>query len=697
MRVAREEQPCGLGLEVFDPAPVIVSVTRGPDHKLVYTNAVHDAIFGRRPLGEPLLRAFHELSSYPNFSWTYDKVYATRKPVRITEAPLVGVFPSLPDKRIFTFSLSPVDFGPDPEHDRGVLTVGVEVTEQVTATQRINEMSEERRRALQRFESLVRVGAQIVWVTDPHGGIIEASDSWEKVTGQTWEEFRGDGWLEAVHPDDREEAMASWKRAVAGPASLWEHTHRLRTADGTYRHFRVRAVPVREGEVVIEWVGTCTDVERQVQEARRQALLDRAAAATTGVGRLEDMLAALCHVIVPELADACAVYLLPDLPEAPELDEETPYVVDRVAAATREGMPVLAAHRQVRFAPHSVFAQAIRRRRPVHHTFPPGEPTLGMVSGSTERWMIESRVNSVVLLPLIVDGTVAAVLSALVTGDRAPISASDVALMARMLEHADVPLAHAIEFRRTQRVALALQRSLLAEAPAVPGLRIAARYRPSPAAAEVGGDWYDSFVLRDGAPVLTIGDVVGHDLPAAVTMSQLRNMLRGLAVDRQEPPGDILRRLNIAMEALCVEDTATCILARIEGREDRGWQFHYSVAGHPPPLLVTSEGGARFLDGARNLLLGVLADVPRTSAIEPLPPDSTVLLYTDGLVELPGEHLDEGLERLRRLAGELAREPLDTFCDELLAQLASNGKDDIAMIALRVGDSGEPTLDSALE
>lgn len=178
--------------------------------------------------------------------------------------------------------------------------------------------------------------------------------------------------------------------------------------------------------------------------------------------------------------------------------------------------------------------------------------------------------------------------------------------------------------------------------------------------------------------------MAGHDLAAAVCMSQVRNMLRALAVDRDESPGDVLRRLTRALETLNGESTATCVLTRLE-RDDEGvWRLTYSVAGHPPPLLVTGEGEGRFLQDAGNPLLGLYHDQPWISAAQPLPPHSTLLLYTDGLVERRGEDLGDGLERLRRCAEPLAREPLGRFCDELLTGMPVTGEDDVAMIALRV-------------
>ncbi|MEV4185213.1 SpoIIE family protein phosphatase [Streptosporangium canum] len=679
MKVARGERSSGLGLEVFDPAPVGVSVTSARDHRLVYANAVYRSVFGDRSLWALAREAFSDHVDRDYYFGLADQVLSTGEPVTVTDAPVAIAYADTgPQERFFTFSLSEISLGGG---ERGVLLVSVEGTEQVSAAKRIQALSEERRRLLQRYQKLGSVGAEMVWVTAADGSVIEPSPGWERVTGQSWEEFKGEGWLEAVHPDDREPTAESWSRAAREVPHLWEHIHRIRLVDGTYRHFSVRAVPVLEGDTVVEWVGSCTDIEQAWQEDRRWELLNRAAAATADVTRLEEMLSALAHVMVPDLADGCIIYLLPDSPDRPE---DAPLVAHLVASAARPGLPELPEHGEEIFAPDNLLTRMVRRRRPIHRTFPTGRPAPGIAPAGAETWLVAAAANSVVLVPVVVDGTVAAVVVASVCGDRPPISAADVALMDQMLDNAHDALSNAIEFRRTKRVALALQRSLLPEPPAVPGLRIAARYRPSAAAAEVGGDWYDCFRLRDGATMLTIGDVAGHDLPAAVAMSQIRNMLRGLAVDREEPVGDILRRLDLAMETLYEEQTATCVLARVECSEDGGWQLNHSVAGHPPPLLVTGDGAGRFLDGSTDPLLGLLPDLPRSSVVEPLPPDGTLLLYTDGLVERPGEDIDEGLARLCRQAAALAGEPLETFCDALLSELAADGKDDIAMIAVRL-------------
>ncbi|MET9295331.1 SpoIIE family protein phosphatase [Streptomyces sp. NPDC003077] len=675
--------PSGLPLEVFDPAPVGVAVFRGKELVLTYMNDIYRNVFGDRPLGSPLRTAFADLAEQEYLDML-DGVYATGQPVQVAAAPVtVRYAHGSVEERYFSFSLSGLSV---TDGDRGVLVVVVEVTEQVSAVERSRLLAEERRRALRRYQSLVTAGAQKVWVSDPQGHIVERNEAWERVTGKPWEELRGDGWLETAHPEDRPGLTAAWFRAVEEVPDLFEYVYRLRHADGSYRHCDLRAVPVREDGAVVEWMAACTDIEERWRLDRRQKLLGRAAQAATESPSAPEAFAALSGVIVPSLADECGIYLLNES-EHPQQDDWGPLLVTRVAARARPGLPPgLPPRREESVDPRHAIGKAVRERQPVHRTFPPGDVPEDFAPPGTRPWLVRTGAHSGVMLPVLVDGAVAAVVSAFVCGTRDPIPRGDRDLMRELIEQAHAPLSHALTLQRTQRVARALQHSLLTAPPDVPGVDIVARYLPSPAAADVGGDWYDSFVLGDGATTLIIGDVAGHDLGAAVTMSKLRNMLRALTVDREEPPGDILRRLDVCMQALSPEEgTATCVLARVEGSRGGPWQLNYSVAGHPPPLVATVENGACFLEAAQDLLLGGLQmDEPRNSAVHPLPPASTVLLYTDGLVERPDEDLDQGLERLRRRAAALAREPLDRFCDALLSPPVGTGYDDIAMIALRL-------------
>ncbi|MDQ7810825.1 SpoIIE family protein phosphatase [Amycolatopsis sp. A133] len=233
-------------------------------------------------------------------------------------------------------------------------------------------------------------------------------------------------------------------------------------------------------------------------------------------------------------------------------------------------------------------------------------------------------------------------------------------------------------------IAATLQRALLTELPTVPGLDLAAHYRPAASVAEVGGDWYDAFPLGDDDIALVIGDVVGHDIHAASRMSELRNMLRALAVDRpDETPGRILQRLDIAQSRLAFTDLATVIFARLHPAPGGSWELSWSIAGHPPPLLLSTGGAATYLTGAHGVILGARPDRPRPTAREELPAGSTLVLYTDGLIESRTQDIDTGMTRLRQYTAGHPDLPLSRLCAQLARDLGST-RDDVALIAARI-------------
>jgi serine phosphatase RsbU (regulator of sigma subunit) len=202
----------------------------------------------------------------------------------------------------------------------------------------------------------------------------------------------------------------------------------------------------------------------------------------------------------------------------------------------------------------------------------------------------------------------------------------------------------------------------------------------------VGGDWYDAFSAGE-ATVLAIGDTAGHDITAAADMGQLRTLLRGYAVDRDEPPSHSMARLDRALENLHVDALATIVLARVQpdpavpGQHALTW----TTAGHPPPLLLLADGTVQVLAPRPDLLVGVEPGRPRADHDAVLPPGSTLLLYTDGLIErrADGRSIDAGTDRLIGCLRALAGRPLEELLDALVDQLGDGGDDDIAVLAVR--------------
>jgi PAS domain S-box-containing protein len=264
-------------------------------------------------------------------------------------------------------------------------------------------------------------------------------------------------------------------------------------------------------------------------------------------------------------------------------------------------------------------------------------------------------------------------------------TAGDLPLLEDLTRRAGLALDNARLYERQRKVAETMQRHLLPQLPTVPGVEMTARYVPAPHASSVGGDWYDAFTLADSAHALVIGDVVGHDLDAAAGMAQVRNMLRAFAWSQPDSvPSAIVTQLDEAVRHIAEVPMATMILATLARRDDGLWALHWTNAGHPPPLLVGHDGQTRYLDDAHGILLGTGLTRARPDAVTVLPPRSTLLLYTDGLVETPHRSIDHGLDRLRRHAAALAHRPLDSFCDSLLEQVRpTDNDDDVAMLALR--------------
>ena len=276
----------------------------------------------------------------------------------------------------------------------------------------------------------------------------------------------------------------------------------------------------------------------------------------------------------------------------------------------------------------------------------------------------------------------------LVTGaGRAPHTDMDVATAVEVARRASMAIDNARLYGQQVAVASTLQRSLLTPPPQPAHLEIAVRYQPAGTNLHVGGDWYDAFQQPDGSLLLVIGDVVGHDVDAAAAMGQVRSIVRGIAVDRQAAPAEVLTRVDDVLTGLRFGTMATALIARVEHCRDGSRMLRWSSAGHLPPLLHSPGGAVQVLRTVPEMLLGTGSPRlrPRTDHTAVLPVGSTVLLYTDGLVEHGRTDIDDGIERLRALLAELGDAPLDTVADQLLSRLVDGSPDDdIALVAVRV-------------
>lgn len=289
----------------------------------------------------------------------------------------------------------------------------------------------------------------------------------------------------------------------------------------------------------------------------------------------------------------------------------------------------------------------------------------------------EKGIRSMLGVPLLAAGTLIGVLH---VGSYTPAAfdVDDVML----LELAADKLAAAAQSgiaAAERRAAGVLQRGLLPTRPlAHPQIEFASRYVPAERG-DIGGDWYDAFELPSGDVWVMAGDVVGHGLQPAIIMGRLRSTLRAYALLRMSPE-DVLRAANRKLELFEPGAMATVICGVLTPPFD---EFRFCSAGHLPPVLVHPGGDAQLLQCPLSPPLGVLAELEPSSRLSPLENGSTLVLYTDGLVERRGELITDGLERLRSAVHDEAPERL---CAQVMDTMIGSyvPADDVAVLALRV-------------
>ena len=225
--------------------------------------------------------------------------------------------------------------------------------------------------------------------------------------------------------------------------------------------------------------------------------------------------------------------------------------------------------------------------------------------------------------------------------------------------------------------AIALQRSLVPAAlPAVAGAELAARYIPGDGG--VGGDWYDVFGLPSGELCVVMGDVAGSGLKAAVIMGRMRSALRAYALETSDP-AEVLDRLDRKMQHFEPDAMATVLYAVIDPALE---EMRVCLAGHFPPVIARPGRPAELARVTPGFVIGVSPGAQREVTTVPIPPGALACFYTDGLIERPGETIDDGLARLCRA---VTAEPVDAACAAVMRALVGSAptRDDIALLMLR--------------
>ncbi len=289
----------------------------------------------------------------------------------------------------------------------------------------------------------------------------------------------------------------------------------------------------------------------------------------------------------------------------------------------------------------------------------------------------EAETESALTVPLVSRGRVLGAMTV-----AAPARAAlDHALLADLGRRAGIALDNALAYSTQQRVGTELQRSLMpVEPPTLPGVTLAVRYLPATTGALAGGDFHQ-VVRRPHDLVLVLGDVEGHGMTSAARMGQLRAAVAALALEGHAP-GTLLQRLAADTGQVLDISLATLLVAAFD--PERGTLVTAS-AGHPPPVVLPPDAPAHLLDVDPGPPLGAgPATFPESTWT--IAPGSTVVLYSDGLVERRGEDLDVGLERLRATLDREGRaDDVEDVADAVLAGTGCDGGggDDIAVLVLR--------------
>lgn len=392
---------------------------------------------------------------------------------------------------------------------------------------------------------------------------------------------------------------------------------------------------------------------------RRQRLAGEVAQRVVLPIRSDERTRELVQALVPAVADLAIVqgHGADGTPEVQAVAHADPGALARLSA----GAPALAA----RFGARQVLA---------------GGPTRHVEDLAVEP--VGPELRSVVVTPMTTrSGRVLGALLVGHAGSGRRFRREDARLVEQIASHAALAVENARLYEFEHDVAAALQTSMLpAVTPSSRHVVTAARYLPGSQQLAVGGDWYDLLMRPDGTMTVAVGDVVGHGLGAAATMGQMRSAAAALITAGLDT-GDVLSGLDQFAARLEPARYSTACCARLDPGAGRLW---FSSAGHPAPLLIAPDATPRFLTGGHSPVLSAPAPVPRPQAAVTLPAGSTLLFYTDGLIEQERRPADGTASLLLAARRHAALDP-DAFCQEVLdAQLGSaEPRDDVALVCLR--------------
>jgi len=514
-----------------------------------------------------------------------------------------------------------------------------------------------------RYASLANVVPQLIWTTNAAGDVEYVNDRWVEYTLCDLARAREAGWRTALHPEHELQSRERWRHSLR-TGEPFAAEYRLREgATSRYRWFLVNAVPARgaEGEIVA-WIGTCTDVDAQKRLEEREAFLARAGERLGASLDVTATVAAMKGLLIPRLAERTWVALL---------DDEGRYVLTGLGSTdigdeldTRRwiGAPLQPAL-------HDAVSRIVGGGEPVVLDQPDRFP---------DPWVSELPAGAAMIVPLLSGEVTIGVLALVRTSGRA-YDADDAGLVREFARRAALSLEHARLYERERTTADALQRAMLpAQLPILPDLQFSASYSAASESQRVGGDFYDAFELPDGRVALTIGDVTGHGLQAAVIMGEIRQALRAASFESADPAAilDRASRLLVASGRTLFVTAIVGVLDPVTGR------FSYATAGHPPPLVYC--GGKLSRLPSAGLPIGLRDEQGVDFALR-LKAPCTLVFFTDGLMEFARDLL-QGERRIEEAIKTLASQEIEHLAAALMKEVLGEDEpsDDIAILTVTI-------------
>ncbi|MFJ5973113.1 SpoIIE family protein phosphatase [Streptomyces sp. NPDC093060] len=338
-------------------------------------------------------------------------------------------------------------------------------------------------------------------------------------------------------------------------------------------------------------------------------------------------------------------------------------------------------------------AFAFPEHTPFYKCMVTGEPVLiprvteelsNRISGEFEKRDLRPLIThrSLLIVPLKARNVVLGFMVLMRRPDRPAFDDMDRTTGAELAARAGLVLDNARMYTYQENVADTLQDSMLPQVtPRMAGCDVATRYLPGTRLGRIGGDWFDTIKLPGSRTALVVGDVMGHGLNSAAMMGQLRTAVQTMAT-METPPAQLLRNLDDLARRLGENYLATCLYAVYD--PIRG-ELHLANAGHIPPVLVRAEDGrSELLDLPTGAPIGV-GGVAFESTVVRVKPGDRLVLCTDGLVEVRGSDIGEGLAALCESAAHPAAS-MDVACDTIIRALNTRGgrKDDVALLMARL-------------